>query len=125
MDISLGELADRLSILRLKCERLPDGTPFEQERLAYACAFTAGAAKCSAQLNSLSNAMERLYEVNGLIWNLESDIRMGKEGLLGLEEVGRRAIAIRDINESRVKLKNKINELSGTGWQESKSTWRV
>ena len=53
----------------------------------------------------------QLQEINGRIWDLESDIRKGKEGELGLEEVGRRAIAIRNINGERIALKQKIAEL--------------
>lgn len=53
----------------------------------------------------------QLREINGRIWDLESDIRKGKEGELGLEEVGRRAIAIRNINAERIALKNTIANL--------------
>jgi hypothetical protein len=44
------------------------------------------------------------------MWTLEADLRKGKEGELGLEEVGRRAIAIRDLNKQRVTLKNSISK---------------
>ena len=44
---------------------------------------------------------------------MESDIRKGKEGELGLEEVGRRAIAIRDINGLRIMIKNEIAKYFG------------
>lgn len=51
---------------------------------------------------------EQLYEINGKIWDLESDIRKGKEGELGLEEVGRRAIEIRNLNNVRIAIKNEV-----------------
>jgi len=51
---------------------------------------------------------------------LESDIRGGKENLLGLEEVGRRAIMIRDLNKKRVALRNKIIEETGIGFKDVK-----
>ena len=57
--------------------------------------------------------ISRLYEVNGAIWQLESDIRRGKEGELGLEEVGRRALAIRDINRQRIFIKDEIAKAFG------------
>lgn len=50
----------------------------------------------------------RLTMYNALIWSLESDIRSGKEGLLGLEEIGRRALKIRDYNAHRVEIKKEI-----------------
>jgi hypothetical protein len=61
-----------------------------------------------------------LYVINGKIWDLEADIRQGKEGILGLEEVGRRALAIRDFNGERIRLKNEITELVGEKYKEIK-----
>jgi hypothetical protein len=54
--------------------------------------------------------INELYIINGQIWDLESDIRKGKEGELGLEEVGRRAIAIRELNNKRIFIKNLVAE---------------
>ena len=64
--------------------------------------------------------VDQLYEVNRRIWDLESDIRKGKEGELGLEEVGRRAIMIRDFNKERINIKNTINTIYKTGFIEKK-----
>ena len=44
---------------------------------------------------------------------MESDIRKGKEEELGLEEVGRRALAIRDWNKKRILIQNEIIEKFG------------
>lgn len=62
----------------------------------------------------------RLMMINSDIWSLESDMRKGKEGKLGYEEVGRRALLIRDINATRVKTVNAINELFGIHEKEEK-----
>lgn len=61
-----------------------------------------------------------LQMVNTDIWNLESDIRKGKEGDLGKAEVGSRALQIRDFNKKRIGIVNKINELLGCGRKETK-----
>jgi hypothetical protein len=125
MEYSLGDLADRLSILTLKVERIPNGAEtFRAELNAVAAAFQSLAARQSCQ-DQMAELERQLYVINGQIWDLESDIRMGKDGMLGLEEVGRRAILIRNTNEMRIKIKNEINRISRTGFQESKSTWRV
>ena len=58
--------------------------------------------------DNITPFVDKLYKVNGKIWDLESDIRKGKEGILGFEEVGRRAIKIRDFNNQRVSIKNEI-----------------
>ena len=69
---------------------------------------------------NLKKWLQDLYIVNGKIWDLETDIRLGKENKLGLEEVGRRALKIRDLNKERVELKNKIVRVVGFGFMEKK-----
>lgn len=51
-----------------------------------------------------------LYEKNKDIWGLEAAIRQAKDEELGLEEIGRRAIAIREHNAIRISIKNMISE---------------
>lgn len=68
----------------------------------------------------IENYIQKLIEINGQIWDLESDIRKGKEGLLGLEEVGRRAIKIRENNKIRVTYKNEIVEIFEEGYKDIK-----
>ena len=97
-------------LLALK-ERFPDNLQiFELDLLK----------KSIEQYENLDIYIKRLYEINGEIWDLESDIRKGKEGELGLEEVGRRAIAIRSFNNIRVSLKNEINNKFNSGYKETK-----
>lgn len=57
--------------------------------------------------------IEQLYTINGSIWDLESDIRLGKENELGLEEVGRRALHIRNLNNVRIAIKNEVAKQFG------------
>ena len=60
---------------------------------------------------SLADLIEKLLFTNMKIWNLESEIRECKDEELGLEEIGRRALMIRDLNRERISLKNEINRL--------------
>ena len=60
---------------------------------------------------SVGEAIDRLAIVNIKISLLEADLRQGKEAQLGLEEVGRRALQIRDLNKERVALKNHLNAI--------------
>ena len=110
----LSDIIDRYSIVKLKTENLPENKECKKELKAL-----------EDELTHYSNILvpnwiERLYTVNAKIWALEADIRQGKEGLLGLEEVGRRAIKIRDFNGERIKIKNEISKLSQIGFQEIK-----
>lgn len=96
-----GDIADRLSIMTLKMERLSHIDP------------EYGDYNSTVHRLALGGDTERLYEVNAAIWDLEFDIRRGKDGELGLEEVGRRALKIRDLNKKRISIKNEINERYG------------
>ena len=107
--MSLGEIADRYSIIKLKSERTDVDCKEEFDTL-----------KNELNGDEIYTYVDQLYKVNGRIWDLESDIRKGKEGELGLEEVGRRAIMIRDFNKERINIKNIINTIYKTGFIEKK-----
>jgi hypothetical protein len=115
MKVSLSDVLDRYSIAVLKRDRA-NADNLEEIKLLE---------------NEIENYKENNFEVvkktiidlldiNGQIWDLESDIRLGKENILGLEEVGRRAIKIRDLNKIRITHKNKIVELFKEGFKDIK-----
>ena len=106
----ISEIADRLSICMLKQERTSEDLRKEIELY-------------ESELRGYENIHEyvdKLYEINGEIWHLESDIRKGREKELGLEEVGRRAILIREQNKKRVFVKNQMVETYGEGFKDIK-----
>lgn len=116
--MQLADIMDRMSILQLKEERLGEILIESADYRTYYTKYVQSAdLLLQEKLNTL---LVNLYVVNGEIWNLESDIRQGKEGMLGLEEVGRRAIAIRDFNKERIRLKNHITDLVGEKYKEIK-----
>lgn len=108
IQVSAGDVVDRYTILLLKRERTNE---VEEEYAVYLSEVIA--------LNISSEFTFRLLNINTQIWNLESDIRKGKEGELGEAEVARRALLIRDLNAQRVKIRNEINAKYG-GFQEVK-----
>lgn len=109
--MTIGEIADRYTICKLKSERTDIDCREELSLL-----------KCEIdQYKDINTYIEKLYTTNGSIWLLESDIRKGKEDLLGLEEVGRRAIQIRNLNAIRVQTKNDINLKYKEGFIEIKA----
>ena len=106
MEMTKGEFIDRLSILTLKEQKIGSDCFFEFIKYAEDVLYNFPADKIQIAVISL----RRLYEINGEIWKLESDIRKGKEEELGLEEVGRRALQIRDWNNKRIAVQNEINK---------------
>ena len=59
----------------------------------------------------IADLMQELKQIHLGIWDLEKELKTGTEQDLPLEEIGRRAIAIRNKNSSRLQCKNKIAEL--------------
>ena len=56
------------------------------------------------------------------IWALEDDFKKCRLDGVDLAEIGRRALAIRDLNNSRIALKNKMAELLQDPVREIKTT---
>lgn len=110
MEMPIGDIIDRYSICKLKAERLSIDNKTEMD-----CLW-----REIEQHSGVFDYVEKLYEINGKIWDLESDIRQGNEDILGLEEVGRRAIKIRNFNGIRVQYKNEINSKLNQGFIEIK-----
>ena len=111
MKMPISEIADRYSITLLKSERI-EGVNLQDELNTYKQELN--------KYNDIQPFIDRLYNINGEIWDLDSDIRKGKENLLGLEEVGRRAIMIRGKNKIRVGIKNEMVEKYEEGFKDVK-----
>jgi hypothetical protein len=110
MKMPISEICDRYSIALLKKERANAENQSEIEEFGNEI----------KKYKNIEEYVEKLIDVNGKIWDLESDIRKGKEGELGLEEVGRRAITIRELNKIRVGYKNDIVDISKEGYRDIK-----
>lgn len=114
------EVADRYTIALLKIERLDASeidVPEMQRQIDY---YKEGLALDNPEL---ANLVDKLYHVNGLMWDAEHAIRKGQDEGLGLEEIGKRAIHIRDLNRDRMKVKNDIIDLTGDGFKDAKMNY--
>jgi hypothetical protein len=103
------ELYDRLAIAEVKWEK----TLANKAELAW----YQDHCSVSADVREL---YEDLKDIHRRIWALESELKTGREQELALEEIGRRAIAIRDLNNQRINLKNTIAERLGDPVREIK-----
>ena len=115
MNISAGDLLDRLSILKLKMERSEDKPDYEYGSYKTAYEILRGSYP-NLPWDLLLNLA---YRANGIVWELESAIR-NSELDDNFIETGKRAIKVRKINGIRVGIKNLVNSLTGEGFQEIK-----
>jgi hypothetical protein len=95
------ELVDRLCIAEIKHER----TNLNSVELDW----------YKKQLNNDDTAtirqeLDQLKKIHNQIWDLESDLKSFNEHKHSLEEIGRRAIDIRNLNHQRILLKNGMAE---------------
>ena len=105
------ELVDRLAIAEIKFKR----TKANEEELLW---YMNEAIRID--LTEIVNEYENLKRIHDEIWELEAELKTGREAELSLEEIGRRAIAIRNHNNKRVALKNIMAEKLGCPVKEIK-----
>jgi len=96
------ELFDRLAIAEVKWYR----TKANQEELDWYRLQVQ-----NFDLNIVAKEIDELKIIQNTIWDSEAELKSGCEQQLSLEEIGRRAISIRDWNNKRIAIKNKIAEL--------------
>ena len=117
---SPGELIDKLTILRLKSEKMTDPDKLahvrhEQQILQSIADRTLPAS------DALSRLWERLYEINADLWSIEDDIR----DFEAASDFGPGFVALaRSVyvtNDQRAAVKKEINLLLGSAIVEEKS----
>ena len=114
------EVADRYTIALLKIERLDKDQIDLEEMQRQVNYYREG---LNLDDKDMSNLVDALYEINGKMWDAEHAIRKGQDNQLGLEEIGKRAIKIRDLNKIRMKIKNDIIDLTGDGFKDCKMNY--
>ena len=108
MKMPLSEIIDRYTITMLKSERTNEDVNEELETYK----------KELHSSDEVEKFITRMYEINGKIWNTEGDIRNGTD--MPLEEVGRLALEVRDLNCVRNGIKAEIVDTFSEGFKEIK-----
>ena len=108
------ELIDRLCIARVKHHRTSGANQDELDW--YEARY-----RELPQSERLEACIAGMTAIHNRIWDLEWQLKGGVEHLLPLDEIGRRAIAIRDENNRRITYKNEIAEIFGLRLREIKT----
>jgi hypothetical protein len=104
------EICDRMTIAMLKLTNLPDDEIDKTLLKKQIAHYREG---IDPDDKPLAQLIRDLHAANASIWKAEHELRSGFERNLGLEEVGRRAVVIRDCNRVRVRIKNEITRYAG------------
>lgn len=118
--IAPGELIDKLTILRLKSERIDDPAKLKNVRHEQDV-LTRVADETMEKGPELTALWEELYQINADLWVIEDDIRHCEAaGDFGPEFI-RLARAVYVTNDRRADVKKRINLLLGSAIVEEKS----
>ena len=120
VEISAGELIDKITILEIKSQRIRDAAKLGNVRAELATLVAANdcCLRPSAELTALS---DELRSVNEALWTVEDDLRLCEQN----HDFGSRFVELaRSVyrhNDRRAALKRQINELLGSRLIEEKS----
>lgn len=118
--ISVGELLDKISILQIKRERLPEGT--KRNNVLKELSALEAVVKTQGLAGPNNETLRaQLKSVNEALWDIEDDIRR----LEAVQDFGPRFIALARAvyitNDQRAEIKSELNNLAGSALREEKS----
>ena len=118
MKMPLSEILDRYTITKLKSERTNEDVSDELRTYKK----EVDNPDYVERSNQIISFIDRLYEINGELWDTEGDIRKGVE--MPLEEIGRLALKVRDLNCKRNEIKAEIVDTFAEGFKEIKINYK-
>lgn len=120
VELPLGDVVDRVSIDRIKEQRLTDARALAHVREELATLGAAWEAEGHPPMHSL-DAWEPLVEVNGKLWEVEDALRdCERQGRFD-DHFVQLARSVYHLNDRRAALKRQINEALGSRLVEEKS----
>jgi Family of unknown function (DUF6165) len=118
--ISPGELLDKITILRIKSERMSDPVKVSNVRLELRTLEDTWSASAYAKID-IDSEIKALLRVNERLWVIEDDIRDKERAQAFDAEFIRLARAVYFENDERAAIKRRINTTLGSSIVEEKS----
>ena len=116
VEISNGDLVDKLTILGIKLRNIPDGSSLEKVREEYAILKP-----LVDSLNVRESLLVDLKFINSEMWNVEDRIREKERTQEFDEEFVSLARSVYKNNDRRFKIKRQINQETSSEIEEQKS----
>lgn len=118
VEVSVGELVDKATIVHIKSERIHDPDKLRNINREFALLKTAMAA---AGIDETSPQYLQLYEINGRLWDIEDAIREKERTKSFDDEFISLARSVYFNNDKRAAVKREINLACGSELVEEKS----
>lgn len=118
--VSFGEAADKVAILEIKCERIAD--PAKRANVELELSQVAPLLRARVDgVDRFTPLFNQLKEINGLLWQIEEQIREHeRRGDFGAEFV-RLARSVYQTNDQRMRIKREVDMLLDSAIREEKS----
>ena len=120
VNVSLGELVDKITILRIKAKKISD-----KEKLVYIQAELASLESellgLSVDKGKINDFLSELESVNTELWEIEDEIREKEQSQIFDGDFIELARKVYLTNDKRFLIKNNCNETFGSQFKEVKS----
>lgn len=119
IEVSNGEILDKLNILSIKLDRVKDPIKLENVKKEYHYLYEV----CSIWMvrPDVIEFYLRLSEVNHILWETEDKLRVKEKHKEFDDEFIQLARDVYTFNDKRADIKRKLNELTGSDFKEEKS----
>ena len=119
VEVSVGELLDKISILEIKKERIKDSKKLEFINDEHV--ILKGQLDQNVKSDDkLDNLFQSLKEINAKLWIIEDDKRMCEKNSDFTENFIKLSRDVHFLNDDRAKIKLEINNLTGSKIKEIK-----
>ena len=119
VEVSVGELLDKISILEIKKEKISDSESLKIINNEY-LVQNEQAKKNLSKSPKLTSLFDELKEINLKLWHIEDDKRMCEKNSDFGEKFIKLSRDVHFLNDKRAKIKLEINNLTGSKIKEIK-----
>jgi hypothetical protein len=119
VEVSNGEVIDKISILELKCLYITDLEKLEHVKKEHGYLLAAAIEGLGFDFNS--QLYKDLYMANKDLWRIEDEIRLKEKNKEFDSEFIQLARLVYITNDRRAKIKNDINKITKSNFVEQKS----
>jgi len=119
IEISAGELLDKISILEIKLEKITDKNSQKEINKEYKILKEIQNSTIKIE-NKVKDLFKSLKEVNLKLWNIEDELRIHEKNKKFEDKFVKLAREVYLNNDNRSKIKSEINEMLGSNIKEVK-----
>jgi len=119
IEIGVGELIDRYTILRIKLDEIKDPKKLKNIQKEYD--YVAGLLSKLEDKEGIQELVEDLFVINESLWDIENELRHLEKIASFEDEFIQAARSVYRLNDKRAEIKKTINLLYGSGFIEEKS----